>query len=55
MEARLKTFTGILQSIILLHSRDGYQCVGCDVDGYECEQPEWPCRTIKTILGETVD
>jgi len=52
METRLKTFPDILQPIIQLHTRDGSQCAGCDVDGYECEQPEWPCRTIKTILGD---
>jgi hypothetical protein len=52
MEARLKTFPDILQPIIELHHRDGGQCMGCDVDGYECEQPEWPCRTIQTILGD---
>lgn len=53
MEERLATFPAVLQPIIALHARDGRQCTGCDVDGYECEQPEWPCRTIQTILGDT--
>jgi len=55
MEIRLKTFPDILQPVITLHARDGHQCAGCDVDGYECEQPEWPCRTIETILGDADD
>jgi hypothetical protein len=55
MEAALTAFPDILQPIIQLHARDGRQCAGCDVDGYECEQPEWPCRTIQTILGDADD
>lgn len=26
-------------------------CDGCDVDGYDSEQPEWPCRTVQTIAA----
>lgn len=55
MEAALAAFPDILQPVIQLHTRDGRQCMGCDVDGYECEQPEWPCRTIQTILGDADD
>ncbi len=32
-------------------------CFGCDIDGYDAEHPEWPCRTVGTIaarLGVTV-
>lgn len=24
-------------------------CDGCDMDGYECEPPEWPCRTWNVV------
>jgi hypothetical protein len=29
-------------------------CEGCDMDGYECEPAEWPCRTW-VLLDETVE
>ncbi len=41
--------------ILDLHGRDadtyrvGWVCSGCDMDGYEAERPEWPCRTTATI------
>lgn len=24
-------------------------CEGCDMDGYEAESPEWPCRTVEVL------
>lgn len=26
-------------------------CAGCDIDGYEAEEPEWPCRTIRVVAA----
>lgn len=24
-------------------------CEGCDMEGYECERPEWPCSTYQLV------
>jgi hypothetical protein len=36
--------------VLGLHApnKDG-KCEGCDMDGYECEEPEWPCRTYQLL------
>lgn len=42
---------GPLAAVADLHTdRDG-ECRGCDVEGWEAEFPEWPCRTA-ALLGE---
>jgi hypothetical protein len=36
--------------ILNLHAMDEHgRCAGCDVSGYEAEQPEWPCRTVHLL------
>lgn len=38
------------RKILELHSPNGREeCEGCDVDGYEVEQPQWPCRTVHLV------
>lgn len=56
---------GVLKAVLELHKPEpGWHqsrfkfCYGCDMDGYETEHPEWPCRTVRTIahvLGEATD
>lgn len=47
-----------LKSILELHAPtyegSDYQpvCRGCDGEGYDCEWPQWPCRTIDALLRE---
>ena len=28
-----------------------WTCTGCDMDGYEAEEPRWPCRTAEAVAG----
>lgn len=35
--------------LLELHKADREGCDGCDMDGYECDAPEWPCRTVRLI------
>lgn len=37
--------------LALHHAKDveAPKCDGCDMDGYECERPEWPCRTVRAV------
>jgi hypothetical protein len=39
--------------VVELHAPtdDGDRCEGCDVAGYEAEQPDWPCRTAEAIAA----
>lgn len=38
------------RAVLDLHAEDDRSCCeGCDVDGYESWQPDWPCRTIEGI------
>jgi hypothetical protein len=44
----------------LHHEDERGDCEGCDFAGYECEPPEWPCRTTVLVarhygidLGDT--
>jgi hypothetical protein len=40
------------RAILDLHTPSPYdhpECQGCDVEGYEGEQPEWPCRTVRLV------
>lgn len=42
----------IARKVLDLHAADsieGPKCQGCDIDGYEAEQPEWPCATVELI------
>lgn len=35
-----------------MYRESGYPwptCDGCDMDGYEAEPPEWPCRTVQAV------
>lgn len=48
---RLAAITDPLARAVLdLHAaeHDG-TCQGCDIDGYEAERPDWPCRTVEVI------
>lgn len=31
------------------HTPDWLICKGCDLDGYDAENPPWPCSTVRTI------
>jgi len=33
-------------AILELHRNQRGKCEGCDIEGMECEPPEWPCRTV---------
>lgn len=36
--------------LLKLHKKDERgACDGCDMDGYECDAPEWPCRTVRLL------
>lgn len=42
----------VARAVLNLHKAgDRGECVGCDADGYEWEQPAWPCRTTTTVAG----
>lgn len=44
----IATATGLQRAVLELHAPvPGARevCEGCDIDGYEAEPPEWPCRT----------
>ena len=56
--AQIDTISDPVARMVLdLHARDEARygtrdlgcCEGCDVDGYEGEQPSWPCRTVVLI------
>lgn len=55
----LKSTSAVVRSMAELHgpvvslTYSRAVCDGCDMDGYECESPEWPCRTW-LLLDETV-
>jgi hypothetical protein len=51
--AALATVTDpVARAVLDLHKADGCgDCEGCDFGGYECEPPEWPCRTSTTIAA----
>lgn len=44
---------GVTAAVLDLHKPDleaDYpDCPGCDVSGYEGEQPDWPCRTVRLL------
>lgn len=45
--------TGPARAVAELHAvNDNGCCQGCDIDGYEAEQPEWPCTTIRWSRGD---
>lgn len=54
--AALASITDPLARAILdLHATDTIErptCGGCDIDGYEAEAPEWPCRTVQTVADQ---
>ena len=39
-----------------LHAPEGdtykLACRGCDAEGYEAEEPSWPCRTAELVYSE---
>jgi len=39
----------VLKLLELHHPNERGGCDGCDMDGYECDHPEWPCRTVCLI------
>lgn len=40
------------RAVLDLHQEDerGY-CEGEDLDGYDAEYPEWPCRTVEVVAA----
>lgn len=47
---------GLVKALLDLHMPDldedfSVECPGCDVSGYEGEQPEWPCRTVRVLAN----
>ncbi|HET9889669.1 MAG TPA: hypothetical protein VFQ42_04135 [Mycobacterium sp.] len=40
-------------AVLHLHRPEGHECAGDDFSGYECEPPDWPCRTA-LLIGERV-
>lgn len=52
--ADVRNASSLGNAILDLHSCDteaewSSECSGCDVDGYDAEQPGWPCRTVVSI------
>lgn len=51
----LRTESPTIRAVLDLHGPvfDGYMdtalCRGCDSDGWDAEDPEWPCRTVRVI------
>lgn len=42
----------VARAVLELHRADERgECRGCDVAGYEAEQPDWPCRTVETVAA----
>lgn len=53
---RMAAATGLRRAILELHAPQRYEsgrlhCDGCDMDGYEVEAPDFPCRTY-TLAAE---
>lgn len=50
---RLAAITDPLARTVLdLHAEnERHECEGDDMDGYEAEYPEWPCRTVETVAA----
>lgn len=48
---RLDAITDPLARAVLdLHrENERHECEGDDMDGYECEYPAWPCRTVEAV------
>jgi len=48
----LQVLDPLAKVILRLHRRnDRGDCDGCDVDGYDAEQPRWPCVTYRTVMA----
>jgi hypothetical protein len=42
----------LARAVLGLHAENERgECEGCDVDGYEAERPEWPCRTVAVVAA----
>lgn len=42
----------LARAVLDLHAEnDRHECEGDDMDGYEAEYPEWPCRTVETVAA----
>ncbi len=54
-EATLATASPLGVAVLTLHAPTGTgfyaTCDGCDIDGWEAEQPEWPCRTYRLVMA----
>lgn len=50
---RLAAITDPLARAVLdLHRENEHgECEGDDMDGYECEYPAWPCRTVESVAA----
>lgn len=52
-EATMATATPLGAAVLTLHAPTGTgphaTCAGCDVDGWEAETHEWPCRTYRLV------
>lgn len=54
--ALLAATDGALRAVVELHAPQWHTwrwcCEGCDMDGYDVEAPEWPCRTVELAAQE---
>jgi len=42
----------VARAVLDLHAPDDDgDCMGDDMEGYEAEQPTWPCRTVEAVAG----
>lgn len=42
----------VARIVLDLHTENPHgECVGDDMDGYEAESPEWPCRTVEAVAA----
>lgn len=55
----LATTTGLRHAILGLHAPvpksygDEHECRGCELNGYDAEHPDWPCRTYELARDES--
>lgn len=42
----------VARTVLDLHRSETVEspkCEGCDMDGYDAERPDWPCRTVQAV------